>query len=50
MSPVAALAPLVVAIVILVAAAFGVAHQRVQLVPLALAIALLSPIAWLWPP
>jgi multidrug efflux pump subunit AcrB len=49
-TPVVALAPLVVAIVLLVAAAFGVTHQRVQLVPLALAIALLAPIAWLWPP
>jgi len=41
---------LLVAIVLLALAAFGVAHQRVQLVPLALAIALLAYLLRLWPP
>lgn len=41
---------LVAALVLLVAAAFGVAHQRVQLVPLALALATLAALARLWPP
>jgi hypothetical protein len=44
------LALLLVALVLLVLAAFGVAHQRVQLVPLALAIALLAYLLRLWPP
>jgi hypothetical protein len=44
------LALLLVALVLLLLAAFGVAHQRVQLVPLALAIALLAFVLRLWPP
>jgi hypothetical protein len=35
---------------LLVAAAFGVVHHRVQLVPLALALALLAHMLRLWPP
>lgn len=41
---------LVAAFVLLLAAAFGVAHQRVQLVPLALALAVLAQLLRLWPP
>lgn len=41
---------LLVALVLLGAAAFGVVHQRVQLVPLALALVLLAHILRLWPP
>ncbi|HXD06915.1 MAG TPA: hypothetical protein VN680_12750 [Burkholderiaceae bacterium] len=44
------LALLLVAFGLLVAAAFGVAHQRVQLVPLALALVLLAHLLRLWPP
>ena len=41
---------LLVAFGLLVAAAFGVVHHRVQLVPLALAIVLLVYMLRLWPP
>ena len=41
---------LLVALVLLFLAAFGVAHQRVQLLPLGLAIALLAYLLRLWPP
>ena len=45
-----AAALLLIALVLLVLAAFGVVHQRVQLVPLALAFALLAYLLRLWPP
>jgi hypothetical protein len=40
---------LVVAFVLLLAAAFGVTHSKVQLVPLALALATLSLLLRWWP-
>jgi hypothetical protein len=49
--PALVLVLLMAAIALLLAAAFGVTHQRVQLVPLALALALMVPLAArLWPP
>jgi hypothetical protein len=45
-----ALVLLIVALVLLFAAAFGVTHSKVQLVPLALALALLAHVLRLWPP
>jgi len=44
------LALLLVALGLLVAAAFGVVNSRVQLVPLALALVLLAHLLRLWPP
>lgn len=44
------LALLLLAFVLLVAAAFGVTHRAVQLVPLALALALLAYLLRVWPP
>ena len=41
---------LLVAFALLVAASFGVVHQRVQFVPLALALVLLAHLLRLWPP
>jgi len=51
-SPVAALTlvALIVALVLLLLAAFGVAHQRVQFVPLALALVVFAELLRLWPP
>ena len=40
----------IAALVLLLGAAFGVNHQRVQLVPLALALALAAVLLRLWPP
>lgn len=45
-----ALVLLLVALLLLVAAAFGVVNSKVQLVPLALALALLAHVLRLWPP
>jgi hypothetical protein len=45
-----ALVLFIVALVLLFAAAFGVVHSKVQLVPLALALALLAHVLRLWPP
>jgi hypothetical protein len=45
-----ALVLFVAALVLLILAAFGVAHPRVQLVPLALALALLAYLLRLFPP
>jgi len=41
---------LLAALLLLLAAAGGVVHQRVQLVPLALALGVLAYILRLWPP
>jgi hypothetical protein len=41
---------LLLALVLLGAASFGVTHQRVQLVPLAGALVLLTYLLRLWPP
>ena len=46
----ASLVLLAVAIALLLAAAFGVAHSRVQLVPLGLALAFGAELLRLWPP